>query len=102
MVYSTNPDFKFEQDAEEESIAPHLQELKVYLDRKNRAGKTATIVRGFIGPETELLALGKKLKSVCGVGGSVKNEEIIIQGEKRDKVMETLKKVGFKVKRVGG
>jgi len=102
MVYSTNPDFEFELKAEAESIPPNQQELKVYLDRKNRGGKTATIVRGFVGPESELIELGKKLKSDCGVGGSVKNEEIIIQGEKRDKVMETLKKVGFKVKRVGG
>tara|TARA_B100000508_G_C11243598_1_gene172819 strand:+ start:111 stop:446 length:336 start_codon:yes stop_codon:yes gene_type:complete len=102
LVYSTNPHYEIEDDSSEEGLAPHLQELKVYLDRKNRGGKIATIIRGFIGPDNELVKLSKKLKTACGVGGSVKQEEIIIQGEKRDKVMELLKKEGFKVKRVGG
>ena len=103
MVFSTNPNFEQEKNNEEvETLPPSQQELKVYLDRKNRGGKTATIVREFIGNEEDLNALGKKLKSACGVGGSVKDGEIIIQGEKRDKVMELLKKDGYQVKRVGG
>ncbi len=103
MVFSTNPNFEQEDhNGEIETLLPSQQELKVYLDRKNRGGKTATIVREFIGTEEDLNALGKKLKSACGVGGSVKDGEIIIQGEKRDKVMELLKKEGYQVKRVGG
>ena len=103
IVYSTNPNFENEMNNEEVvTLPPSQQELKVYLDRKNRGGKTATIVREFIGNEEDLNALGKKLKSACGVGGSVKDGEIIIQGEKRDKVMELLKRDGYQVKRVGG
>ena len=103
VVYSTNPDFEFEDDQEEmETLPPEKQELKVYLDRKNRGGKTATLVKGFIGNSEDLNDLGKLLKAACGVGGSVKEGEIIIQGEKRDKVMEVLIKKGYKVKRVGG
>jgi translation initiation factor 1 len=103
MVYSTNPDFEVEEEQEEvETLAPQQQELNVHLDRKNRGGKTATLVKNFIGTESDLNDLGKKLKSACGVGGSVKEGEIIIQGEKRDKVMQILEKKGYKVKRVGG
>lgn len=103
VVYSTNPEFEYEEDQEEmETLPPEQQELKVYLDRKNRGGKTATLVKGFIGNSEDLNDLGKLLKSACGVGGSVKDGEIIIQGEKRDKVMEVLIKKGYKVKRVGG
>lgn len=103
IVYSTNPNFENYMNNEEVvTLPPSQQELKVYLDRKNRGGKTATIVREFIGNEEDLNALGKKLKSACGVGGSVKDGEIIIQGEKRDKVMELLKRDGYQVKRVGG
>lgn len=103
MVYSTNPNFEIEDEEEEiETLAPQQQELRVYLDRKNRGGKTATLVKNFIGSEDDLNDLGKMLKSACGVGGSVKDGEIIIQGEKRDKVMQILEKKGYKVKRVGG
>lgn len=103
MVYSTNPNFEIENEEEEiETLAPQQQELRVYLDRKNRGGKTATLVKNFIGSEDDLNDLGKMLKSACGVGGSVKDGEIIIQGEKRDKVMQILEKKGYKVKRVGG
>lgn len=103
MVYSTNPDFEIDNEEEEiETLPPQQQELRVHLDRKNRGGKTATLVKNFIGNEDDLNALGKMLKSSCGVGGSVKDGEIIIQGEKRDKVMQILEKKGYKVKRVGG
>ncbi len=103
-VYSTNPNFQFEIDEEEkfDTLTPNQQELRVHLDRKNRAGKTATIVKGFIGSDDDLIALGKQLKSACGVGGSVKDGEIIIQGEKRDQVMAYLEKKSYKTKRVGG
>lgn len=103
MVYSTNPDFEVDNEEEEiETLAPQQQELRVHLDRKNRGGKTATLVKNFIGSESDLNDLGKALKSACGVGGSVKDGEIIIQGEKREKVMQILEKKGYKVKRVGG
>jgi translation initiation factor 1 len=103
IVYSTNPDFEAEEEYEETAtLPPQQQVLSVYLDRKNRGGKIATIVRGFIGSLDDLEGLGKELKAACGVGGSVKDGEILIQGEKRDKVMQLLEKKGYKVKRVGG
>jgi translation initiation factor 1 len=103
MVYSTNPDYEYEEKKEEQETLPSQQQvLEVHLDRKNRGGKSATLVKGFVGTTDDLNALGKSLKSACGVGGSVKEGEIIIQGEKRDKVMDILKKQGYQVKRVGG
>lgn len=103
VVYSTNPDFEPEEENEEqETLAANQQSLEVHLDRKNRGGKTATVVKGFIGSNDDLNTLGKQLKSACGVGGSAKDGEIIVQGEKREKVMELLTKKGYKVKRVGG
>jgi len=103
IVYSTNPDYKLDNEEEEmETLPPEQQSIEVYLDRKNRGGKTATLLKGFVGSNADLETLGKKLKSACGVGGSAKDGEIIIQGENRDKVMELLKKDGYKVKRVGG
>ena len=103
MVYSTNPDFEMENEQDEmETLPANQQTLEVHLDKKNRGGKVATLIKGFIGTTEDLDILGKKLKSACGVGGSAKDGEIIIQGEKRNKVMEMLQKDGFKVKRVGG
>ena len=104
VVYSTNPDFGYESDAneEEETLPPQQQTLRVMLDRKQRKGKVVTLVAGFVGTEDDLNTLGKMLKSKCGVGGAVKDGEIIIQGEQRDKVMDLLKKDGYQVKRVGG
>jgi translation initiation factor 1 len=102
-VFSTNPDFDYDMDQDDaRSLAPEEQTLEVHIDKKQRGGKVATLIRGFQGTEEDLKDLAKELKSACGVGGSAKNNEIIIQGEKRDKVMEVLRKKGFQVKRVGG
>ncbi|MEQ8909685.1 MAG: translation initiation factor [Vicingaceae bacterium] len=103
VVYSTNSDFEYDDEEEQiETLPPQQQTLEVHIDRKNRGGKTATLVKGFVGADDDLNQLGKLLKSSCGVGGSVKEGEVIIQGEKRDKVMQVLQKKGYKVKRVGG
>ncbi len=103
MVYSTNPDFKYETENEEEkTLPPQQQMLIVMLDRKKRKGKSVTLVTGFVGDEDDLKELGKMLKTKCGVGGSVKDGEILIQGDFRERVMELLKAEGYKVKRSGG
>jgi translation initiation factor 1 len=103
MVYSTNPDFKYETENEEEKTLPSQQQkLIVMLDRKKRKGKIVTLVTGFVGDEDDLKELGKMLKTKCGVGGSVKDGEILIQGDFRERVMELLKAEGYKVKRSGG
>lgn len=104
VVYSTNPDFSFEHedDFESETLDPSDQTLSVLVDRKSRKGKTATLIQGFVGSDDDLKDLAKILKSKCGVGGSSKEGEIIIQGEVRDKVMDLLKGMGYNVKRVGG
>jgi translation initiation factor 1 len=104
MVYSTNPDTKLENKSESnsESIAPSEQQLEAHLEKKGRGGKVAILIKGFSGPEEELKELGKALKSHCATGGSVKDGEIIIQGNMRDKAMTFLKDKGYPVKRVGG
>ena len=97
FVYSTDPDFKFEEEQTScETILPAQQKLKVRLDTKHRAGKAVTLVEGFIGKEEDLQDLGKKLKTYCGTGGSAKDGEIIIQGDQREKVMQWLAKNGYK------
>ena len=102
VVYSTNPDFQDESDNDDqETLAPSEQLLEVHLDKKHRGGKVAVVVKNFIGTDDDLKDLGKMLKASCGVGGSAKDGEIIIQGDKRDKVMELLNKKGYKTKRVG-
>ena len=94
VVYSTNPDFNYEMDDEEEqaTLQPSQQRLRVQLDRKNRGGKVVTLITGFVGTEDDLKELGKFLKSKCGVGGSAKDGEVIVQGDFKQKVLELLKK----------
>lgn len=103
FVFSTNKDFDFSSEENaEETLKPGQQRLEAYLDKKNRGGKVATVIKGFQGSEEDLKELGKMLKTKCGVGGSAKDGEIIIQGNFRDKIMEILKGEGYVVKRVGG
>lgn len=103
FVYSTNNDFDGnEQNETQETLAPQDQYLEAHFSNKGRGGKTVTIIKGFEGSNEDLVVLGKKLKKKCGVGGSAKDGEIIIQGDDREKVMEILKKDGYNVKRVGG
>ncbi len=104
MVYSTNPDFQFESGEQEErkTVAPQQQLLYVSLDKKNRKGKKVTLVEGFMGTTEELKSLARELKSRCGVGGSVGDNNILIQGDFRDRVITLLQEKGFKVKRSGG
>lgn len=103
VVYSTNPNYgySFEDEENQVTLEPYKQTLKVLIDRKQRKGKSVTLVEGFVGSTDDLKELGKLLKSKCGVGGSVKNGVIIIQGEVLDKVMAILKTEGYMVKRVG-
>ncbi|MFK7784659.1 MAG: translation initiation factor [Crocinitomicaceae bacterium] len=104
VVYSTNPDFDFDHDEgfEEETVDPGDQLLYVSIDRKQRGGKEVTLVEGFIGTQEDLKDLGKFLKSKCGVGGTVKDGDIIIQGKFKDKVADLLEGKGYKVKKKGG
>lgn len=103
FVFSTNKDFDLGSgESPEEALAPNKQRLEAHLDKKNRGGKVATIIKGFQGNEHDLKTLGKLLKTKCGVGGAVKDNEIIIQGNFRDKVMQILQAEGYNVKRVGG
>jgi len=102
FVFSTNEDFELENDDSNETLAPNQQRLEAHFSNKGRGGKTVTVVKGFEGADEDLKALGKTLKKKCGVGGAVKDGEIIIQGNYRDKVMEILKKEGYNVKRIGG
>lgn len=104
IVYSTNPDFGYAHDEheEQETLPPKQQNLKVLVDRKQRKGKEVTLVTGFVGSENDLKELGKNLKQKCGVGGSIKDGEIIIQGNVAQKVLDLLSKDGYKAKQSGG
>lgn len=97
FVFSTDPSFRFEEEekAVQETLAPAQQKLRIRLDTKQRAGKSVTLVTGFVGTDIDLEDLGKKLKNFCGTGGSVKEGEAIIQGDQRDKVLQWLVKNGF-------
>ncbi|NBV10095.1 MAG: translation initiation factor [Chitinophagia bacterium] len=96
LVYSTNPDYiQPNAEVEKQTLAPEEQLLRVILETKHRAGKTVTIVYGFEGADADLEALGKALKNHCGTGGAVKDGEIIIQGDHRQKVFQYLKQKGF-------
>ena len=98
-VYSTNPDFKFESEEDEvETLANEKQQLIVSIDKKQRKGKTVTLVQGFIGKDEDLEILAKLLKTKCGTGGSAKDGEIVIQGDVKIKVKDILEKEGYKVK----
>lgn len=105
IVYSTNPDFKYqvEQEEEQQATLPATQQrLRVQLDRRNRGGKTVTLITGFVGTEDDLKDLGKWLKTKCGTGGSAKEGEIIIQGDWKEKVAELLKTKGYTQTKVSG
>lgn len=103
-VYSTNSNYEYDNgdNEEEETLPPNEQKLYVSIDKKNRKGKAVVLIEGFVGTEDDLKTLGKKLKSKCGVGGAVKNGEIMIQGDFRDKVIDLLKADGYTTKRKGG
>ena len=96
FVYSTDPNFSFKEDqSSAETLPAAQQKLKVRLDTKHRAGKAVTLVEGFVGTDEDLHDLGKKLKSFCGTGGSVKDGAIMVQGDNRDKVLQWLQKNGY-------
>ena len=100
IVYSTNSDFNYQTDEtpEAETLPPAKQHLRVQLDKKARAGKQVTLVTGFVGTDADLAELGKRLKTLCGVGGSAKGGEILIQGDFREKITAWLGKEGYKAR----
>ena len=101
VVYSTNPEFDYEEDntAQPQTLPPDRQRLIVAIDRSHRAGKQVTVVKGFVGTSDDLAALGKSLKQRCGVGGTAKDGEITLQGDLRDKLCALLTEMGYKAKR---
>ena len=103
MVYSTDPDYKYvtDEEPEAETLPPARQQLRVWLDRRQRAGKVVTLVRGFVGSEADLGELARLLKTRCGVGGAAKQGEIIIQGDHRDRFVAILTAAGYGCKKAG-
>jgi translation initiation factor 1 len=103
IVYSTNPNFNYQNEIanEPETLQNNKQDLRVWLDGKSRGGKVVTLIKGFIGKDSDLLELTKKLKNHCGTGGSAKDGEIIIQGDQREKIMAFLLKNNYKAKKAG-
>lgn len=102
MVYSTNPDFQYENGNESSNtgtLPPARQKLIVAIDKKGRAGKQVTVVNGFVGTDADLETLGKLLKTKCGTGGSVKEGVILVQGDMRDKLVTILTGLGYQAKR---
>jgi len=99
FVYSTDPSFRFESEGGEaqETLAPEQQKLRILLDTRQRAGKAVTLVTGFVGRDEDLEVLGKKAKQFCGTGGSVKDSQIIIQGDQREKLRNFLVKLRYRV-----
>lgn len=104
VVYSTDPNFqyRYEETPEADTLEPARQDLRVMRDSKRRAGKTVTLITGFVGTAQDLEKLGKTLKTRCGIGGTAKDGEIVLQGDVRDKVCEILTKEGYRFKRAGG
>jgi translation initiation factor 1 len=104
VVYSTNQDFEYSFDNEgvAETLPPEKQKLKIQIDKKARAGKQVTLITGFVGSEDDLETLAKKLKNLCGCGGSAKDGEILIQGDVREKVLNWLIAQGYKAVKSGG
>ena len=102
LVYSTNPNYKPEEESNDNApLLPGQQDLRVWLEKNHRGGKVASVIKGFVGSDADLEDLGKKIKQKCGTGGSVKDGEIIIQGDHRDKIMAMLSQLGFKAKKAG-
>ncbi len=102
IVYSTNPDFKFESEDEQEEVTlpKEKQKLRIELDKRNRKGKSVTLITGFVGSEEDLATLAKMLKTKCGSGGSSRCGEILIQGDFRDKIEQILLSEGYKTKKI--
>ncbi len=103
IIYSTDPDFQKESSKKEKkTLLPEQQNLYIHLDRKGRKGKVVTIVTGFVGTTEDAKSLARIIKSRCGVGGSVKNDEILVQGKVKDRVLNILNNLGYQVKKSGG
>lgn len=98
LIYSTDPNFKIEEEIEQETLPKNQQKLKVLTDTKHRAGKLVTLVQGFVGRKEDLEALGKLLKTKCGTGGAVKDGLVIIQGDYKQKMIQLLNQEGYGVK----